>query len=221
MNEIEKTQKLREYFEDKGITQTELATRLTVTQSHISQMLTGKKPISKKRAQQLAELYGLSYSWLLTGEGEMMQASPAINAPASDNPNSLPYFGELPVSGGRIVQYSDIKQQMPSGYIDIPQTRGADFLFPVVGCSMAPTIEEGDIIGVRHTESFEAIDPDRVYMLVTRDNERMIKRILRYDATRALLTLGSDNPRVPDFTVPADMVIDIYKVTVLLRIETV
>ena len=71
--------KLRQYFEDKGITQKSIASLLNVDPAYINKLLTGKKAFGKKTAQQFQDLYGLSASWLLTGEGTMLVDNSATN----------------------------------------------------------------------------------------------------------------------------------------------
>ncbi len=78
--------KLKEFFEKKGISQLEIADALGVSPPYINAILNGKKPIGKKNAERLANLYGISKSFLLTGEGEIegneKAASPAKAEPA-------------------------------------------------------------------------------------------------------------------------------------------
>ena len=74
MKEISKD--LAGFFRSRGITQDEIAAQLGVTQQYVSGLLSGKKSFGKKQAQKFSELWGISPSWLLTGEGDMM-----VNAP--------------------------------------------------------------------------------------------------------------------------------------------
>lgn len=74
MKEISKD--LTGFFRSQGITQDEIAAQLGVTQQYVSGLLSGKKSFGKKQAQKFSELWGISPSWLLTGEGDMM-----VNAP--------------------------------------------------------------------------------------------------------------------------------------------
>ena len=62
---------LKDFFEKKGISQLEVAAELDVSPPYINAILNGKKPLGKKNAERLANLYGLSKSFLLTGEGSI------------------------------------------------------------------------------------------------------------------------------------------------------
>lgn len=66
---------LKKFFKRQGITQEEIAERYGTTQAYINLLLNGKTPIGKSCAVKLHELYGLSVSWLLTGDGNMIDES--------------------------------------------------------------------------------------------------------------------------------------------------
>lgn len=63
--------RLKEYFDYQGITQAEIAKRLGVSTAYINSLFTGKRAFGKKQAELWMRQFGLSSSWLLTGEGEM------------------------------------------------------------------------------------------------------------------------------------------------------
>lgn len=63
--------RLKEYFDYQGITQAEIAKRLRVSTAYINSLFTGKRAFGKKQAELWMRQFGLSSSWLLTGEGEM------------------------------------------------------------------------------------------------------------------------------------------------------
>ena len=81
------TENLRKFFENKGITQKSIAEELNVAPAYINKLLTGKKAFGKKTAQKFQDLYGLSSSWLLTGEGSIL-TEPAT-APAASSSTDL------------------------------------------------------------------------------------------------------------------------------------
>lgn len=65
-------EKLKKYFEGKGITQQQIADVLGVSLPYVNAVLNGTKMLGKKNAVKWANLFGLSKSFLLTGEGEIV-----------------------------------------------------------------------------------------------------------------------------------------------------
>lgn len=76
---------LKEFFEKKGISQQEVAAELNVSPPYINAILNGKKPLGKKNAERLANLYGLSKSFLLTGEGQITNNGEDVILSKRDN----------------------------------------------------------------------------------------------------------------------------------------
>ena len=71
----DKLLKLRNYLKDNGLTQVKIAEVFNVDKGYINQLLTGRKAFGKRTAQEWSDQFGLSASWLLTGEGEMLKGS--------------------------------------------------------------------------------------------------------------------------------------------------
>ena len=79
---------------------------------------------------------------------------------------------------------------------------------------------EGDIIGVKRITSTLAFDPDRVYMIVTTDNQRMIKRINSYDKENDAILLVSDNKDYRPFHIEMNNIVAIFKVMWKIELST-
>lgn len=71
---IEISNKIKEYFKRKGITQEGLADMLGVSQSAVWSQLNGK-PFGKKQAKKWECILGIKSTWLLTGYGDMLNES--------------------------------------------------------------------------------------------------------------------------------------------------
>lgn len=65
--------KLKHYFDSQGIKQVDICNILGKSKAQISNYLTGKVSFGKKAAKEWSNAFGLSESWLLTGEGEMLR----------------------------------------------------------------------------------------------------------------------------------------------------
>lgn len=66
---------MRNYFDNQGITQKTIAEKLQVSPAYVNKLFLGKKEFGKKTAERFRDLFGLSQSWLLTGEGPMLASS--------------------------------------------------------------------------------------------------------------------------------------------------
>lgn len=155
----------------------------------------------------------LNIDWLLYGEGEMLKTSAVedrIAVLTEHTPNSVPYFGDLPVSAGQADLMSLLSDEKPSGWISLPGMAGAIAAFPVVGCSMEPLINAGDFIAVAPLERWERVDPDKVYMVITCD-DRMIKHLAVDNEDDEVLWCLSPNFR--DFKIAKAEIKAIYRIT--------
>ena len=77
--------KLKQFFESKGLNQQEIADMLGVSSAYINAILNGKKTLGKKNAEKFANLFGLSKSFLLTGEGELLQSDDVVQDPVCES----------------------------------------------------------------------------------------------------------------------------------------
>ena len=216
-------ERLLQFIESKRIPVYKFEEKTGLSRGYIKNMREG---IGAKKLEGILKSFPeLNRVWLLTGEGEML--NPTVELQESGQPfltssgaRLRPYYTDIPVSGGDIAQYPDILSQASDGTLYLPELRSAEFFFPVIGCSMRPTVPEGAIVGVAHVDRYETIDPDRIYLIITADNQRMIKHIVHYDSQSETLTLASDNRDYPAFSLPATLIRDIYRVVCTLAVAT-
>lgn len=96
MNNNNLTSELKNFFSARGVSQSQLADDLDVSQQYISRLLTGVAPFGKKTATRFSELYGLSVPWLLTGEGPMM----AADVQTGNSVSVITHGDNSPAAGG-------------------------------------------------------------------------------------------------------------------------
>lgn len=63
---------MKRYFTLQGIRNAEVAERMGVSRSNISNMLAGRDNIGRLRAMQLHDVFGFNVHFLLTGEGDLL-----------------------------------------------------------------------------------------------------------------------------------------------------
>ena len=70
MEKVTMIDRIKNLMHDKNISQVELAKLCKTTQSSLSPALSGKRKIGEKFGRNIASALGVSYNWLLYGEGK-------------------------------------------------------------------------------------------------------------------------------------------------------
>jgi phage repressor protein C with HTH and peptisase S24 domain len=155
---------------------------------------------------------GLSQSWLLTGEGEMITTDKEAR---NEDKNTVITRPRLPVTvaAGMLSEYiggimAHQCEQMPV----ISNFPSYDFTMFVKGDSMEPKYEGGDEIACRKVD--KVIEWGKAYVVDTNDGA-FLKRI--YDNGDSIKCV-SYNSEYPDFNVEKMDIHGIYRVVGLLRL---
>lgn len=162
----------------------------------------------------------LNRVWLLTGEGSMLNTpdqrpSATIEEKTEPPPrNAFRYYYDMDASAGQGA-LCDTEEHRPFELLNIPGFSGC-IGFNVIGESMYPTAKPHDIVAIDPAPITTIVDGE-IYMLVTNDGQRMIKRLAmigRYTEEGKVLCM-SDNPdkhRYRDFEVAANEISYTYRV---------
>ncbi len=146
-----------------GLTQSEMAKKLDISHAHVSKLESGGSRASFHLLLAIEYLFGISASWLQTGEGEMKVArldlgtmpTPELKVVADSPPKaaeqniyvSMPIFEDSAAAGvPRIV-----RDEAVEGYAVVHASqlqRGRHIALRVSGDSMKPIIDTGDIVAV-------------------------------------------------------------------------
>lgn len=81
MNKI--GEELRKFFKEQNLTQKEVALKAGLPPSYITKIYKGERGFGKEMAEKWQTLFGLSKTYLLTGEGEML---------IDNKDRSVPYY---------------------------------------------------------------------------------------------------------------------------------
>ena len=158
---------LRSYFSERGITQQSIANELHVSKAYINALFTGRTSIGKSTARKLSELYGISESWLLTGEGAI----------AKYDGNGIPEY-DVDFSCGNAVMYTDSTAIV--GTLSMSEYANATAIVRATGNSMHPLISSGDKVIIKEVDNWaENIIFGQIYGIETDGDIRTIKRVRR------------------------------------------
>lgn len=209
----EKIRELKDFFKQKSLTQKKVAEITGMTQPQVSQLLSGKDPIGKKTAKLWSDHFGLSYTWLLTGEGVMMKdiTIPASAISSEPSPNAVPIY-DIDFNAGFVERYGGNELERV-GVIDSPAYSKATAVVSVTGDSMHPLISSGDQIIIREMPcTMDSIMFGKIYAVVTDNDLRTVKRI-RKSSVQGCIDLEPINKEVADTTTIAfDRIISLWQV---------
>lgn len=184
--------------------------------------------ITKKRLDTIVENFPtLNTTWLLTGEGSMLKGDGVEVSEDSglSLKSALQYYPELDVTASNIEGFTDNELNASYKLLNVSGFEGC-VGFPVRGDSMLPLMKSGDIVAVER-DSVSTIVNGEVYFVLTRDGQRMIKRLVdrgvNKDGERKILCV-SDNPDkelYASFEVDGDNILKVLRVRGSLSISLI
>lgn len=141
--------RIRQRREELGISQEELAARMGYrSKSSITKIEKGINDIPQNKLEDFAAALETSTAWLLGLEGGEMAAVP----PGFD---PIPRMTRVPLVGSIACGTPITAEQNIERYIGVPADWHADFALTCHGDSMAPTIQDGDIVCIRRQPEVE------------------------------------------------------------------
>lgn len=193
-------QRLIEFIKSKGLSQRRFETIVGLSNGYVNNISSG---IGAAKFAEISKHFpDLNRNWLLTGDGEMLGSS-------EQTISGIPYYKDIPVSAGQAELQDSASREIVVGSINIGGVTGK-YAFPVIGCSMEPVIHAGDIIVVDEVNRWDRIDPDKIYLIITRD-DRMIKRLEIDDDDDGKLWCVSHNYK--RFSINKEEIVRLYRVT--------
>lgn len=141
----------------------------------------------------------------------------------NENDEDLVSLVNVKAAAGYLNGYADpvFIEQLPT--IKMPGLKGGTHrAFENIGHSMSPTFHNKSISIGRWVESFEEIKDRYVYIVVTKSEGVVIKRVLNRINERNQLVLLSDNQNkreYPNIIVDADQILELWKVRAAFSFE--
>lgn len=195
--------RLNAALEQAKMNKKNLAEKANVSKGAVTHWCNGRsKTIKTEQAQKVAEALGVSYDWLTTGNGPMVNSN-VIAISTNDIPSTeFVQISEYKVSFGAgecpEPTYDEILDTVPATYRkEYFESKGINYKcckrFKVKGDSMQPLINDGDCILV-DCEHKNYIDDNAVYAIFYNHSLR-VKRLRK---TLRSLIIRSDNPSYSD-----------------------
>lgn len=219
--------RLRSLLEALDIKQQDFARSLGLTQSAISQLLSGKSRMSIETLLRISDAYRIDLNWLVMGEGRpfrehgptKLPSQPAL-LPITIDSQGEPNIVLVPVRAQAGYAAHRVEAQFWEG---LPQFSlpGREFregtyrAFEVEGDSMQPTLAGGDLIVCRYVEDWRWLRHLELYVVVV-EGDVLVKRVYSRLREEQRLFLLSDNAFYPPIELSGHDLVEVWSVQMRL-----
>ena len=191
MNEEKVLLRIREECFKNGMTQADLAAKLGISKSVISEWKSGKSRAYLKRLPEIAEILGTTPAYLLQGD--------EWSRPVASNVVELPYTKRVPLVGEIACGEPILAIENVVDFVNVPLGANADMALTCKGDSMTGArIMDGDIVYIRAQEDVENGEIAAVLI----GDEATLKRVYKFPGVG--FVLSAENPAYDDMIFKED-----------------
>lgn len=161
---------------ERGITQEQLASMLKVSRSTIGMYESGRREPDFETSEAIADIFNVDMDYL-TGRSDVERRHP-ITPPTLIPPGyePLPDMSRVPRVGRIACGDPILAEENIETYDSVPSSWHATFTLLCVGDSMAPRIQDGDLVAIRKQPEVE----NGQIAAVRIENEATLKRVYLY-----------------------------------------
>lgn len=215
-------EKIKEYFSEIGMSQTDAAKVLEVQQAAVSNQLNGRR-FGKNAAAKWSKAFGFRLNWLITGEGPMFDADSQDRTneyDLEDHPE-LNHENDIPVIPARLFRAPEINTYeyvMNSPNVErlppVPHFQKHDLFATCPGDAMAPRIRRGYLMALRRIPEDATIINGEIYVVDTVSQGMLLRRVI--DNGDGLTFVAENTKDFPSFTLPYSEIYTIFRVVGVL-----
>ncbi len=221
---LEIGRKIKEYFSEIGLSQTEAAEKLGIQQAAVSNQLNGRT-FGKNSAAKWNAAFGFRINWLLTGEGQMFDPSEKgydekikghfQTTHKLDQENRIPVIPSSLFRVPEIDIYEYVRNSPSTDYLPpVPHFQKHDVFASCPGDAMAPRLYRGYLMALRKMPNDAPIINGEIYAVDTKSNGMFVRRLVQRDDTLTFIAENKEN--FPDFELPYSDIISIFRVVGVL-----
>lgn len=218
-------QNLKHIRKAEGLTQSDLARKIGINRSLIGAYEEGRAEPKLKTLMTIAQQFGCSIDDLISGDLSKGKKKFMVDAAGSslrilpiaiDRSEDRELVSLVPVkaAAGYMTGYGDVDyiESLPRFMLpfpELPQDRSYR-VFQIQGESMLP-VPSGSYILCEYVQNWTTIRSDECYVLLTKDDGVVYKRVINHLEEKKELLLKSDNREFDPYTVEADKILEVWK----------
>lgn len=127
------------------------------------------------------------------------------------------HFVPVKAAAGYLAGYADSEFIDELNTFTLPMLAGGNYrAFEIIGDSMLPT-PSGSIIVAEKLESAEDVKNDQAYIVVSRNEGIVYKRLVRSNRAKNKITMVSDNPQYQPYQVNTEDVVELWQAQMIIN----
>ena len=210
--EIDVKQRLRDAIKSQGESISSVSKLIGAKQNTLSRQINTDAPIPLSNILLIIDALGLSPSWLLAGEGDMLKSDVPTAIPDS---SGITLYRTEAAAGFGNENFNITEKDIEARY-KIKELEAASFMLHVRGDSMTPTYNNGDVIAVQVVRDNRNIQWGKPHLVSSKTDGLLIKRI--YDDDGDIIAV-SDNATYRPIHIRKDDITGIAIVKGFVRFE--
>lgn len=202
----------------RGWTQEEFAQKLRIKRSLLGAYEEERADPRMEVLETVADMFKLSLDDLLRKDLSETKGSYIAKRRAQKLAGGRAEIPFVPVkaAAGYLAGYADPEFIDELNTFTLPMLSGGDYrAFEIVGDSMMPTPSGSVIVGER-VERLDEIKSNQTYIVVSKTDGIVYKRILKNNRQKNKFTLVSDNPAYQPYTVAAEDIVEVWQAQMIL-----
>jgi transcriptional regulator with XRE-family HTH domain len=129
--------------------------------------------------------------------------------------NTIP-FVPVKAAAGYLAGYADPEFIDELNTFTLPMLTGGNYrAFEIIGDSMLPTVSGSVIVGEK-VDDMESVKSNNTYIVVSRNEGIVYKRVVRPNRAKNKITLVSDNPQYQPYNINAEDVIEMWQAQMII-----
>jgi len=203
----------------RGWTQEEFAVKLGIKRSLIGAYEEERADPRLEVLEIVGDTFKLSLDELLlkdlSNTGESFLAKRRQQKMMSADRNVI-HFVPVKAAAGYLAGYADSEFIDELNTFTLPMLAGGNYrAFEIIGDSMMPTPSGSIIVGEKVDDS-EDLKNDQAYIVVSRNEGIVYKRIVKNNRLKNKLTLVSDNPQYQPYQVNAEDIVELWQAQMVI-----
>jgi len=206
----------------RGWTQEEFARKLNIKRSLIGAYEEERADPRLDVLETVSEMFKLSLDELLlqdisnTGQAAQGYLAKRRQQKMMSVDRNLIHFVPVKAAAGYLTSYADNEFIDELNTFTLPMLSGGNYrAFEIIGDSMLPT-PSGSIIVGEKVESIDDVKNNQAYIVVSRNEGIVYKRIVKNNRSKVRLTLVSDNPNYQPYQVNSEDVVELWLAQVVI-----